>query len=76
MHLEMQTIYLENCCMSYFEEFNKTIEYLNNKNEFIGYLKYIPIQRDMEEKLAINLINKLKLNNIHLVPDILVPNQF
>ena len=55
---------------SYFQEFIKTIEYLKDKDEFYWVFKIHPYsKRYREEKLAFNIINKMKLKNIHLVPD-------
>lgn len=55
---------------TYFEEFIETIKHLNNKKQFYWMFKIHPYsKRYREEKLAFNIIKKMKLKNIHLIPD-------
>ncbi len=55
---------------SYFDEFLQTINFLKNRNNFYWVFKIHPYsKRYGEEKIALNLIKKMKIKNIFILPD-------
>ena len=55
---------------SYFDEFLETINFLKNRNNFYWVFKIHPYsKRYGEEKIALNLIKKMKIKNIYILPD-------
>lgn len=55
---------------SFFDEFLQTINFLKDKNNFYWVFKTHPYsKRYGEEKLAINIIKKMEIKNIHILPD-------